>query len=275
MKKKSFRKKSDNLIPQRKRISKVTPSIRCYIRNYVIRRINFKYKLLIKNIKKKYDVMISKSYIYSLLKQMNIKNKKIYYKLLPKNKQKRNEQIKLFKKKIKNIPMDQIISLDETSIDTHINYKYGWGLKGKTIRIKQISNRKRYTVICAIDYNKILHIKIILGSANGEIFLDFIKSLINAKIKNKKTYILLDNARIHHYKLLTEYVNTINNVEFIYNVTYSPESNPIEKIFNESKKYMKDSHITNINILKKIRLSFGNISKSNINNYYKKSLNFY
>ena len=267
--------KLNNLTPKRQRVSKIISSAKCYIRNYVVQRINFKYKFLIRNIKKRYNIIISKSHIYNLLKKMNINRKKICYKLMPINIQKRKQQIKLFKNKIKNIPMNEIVSLDETSIDTHINHKYGWGLKGKIIRIKQIANRKRYTVICAIDYNKVLHIKIILGSANGEIFIDFIKNLIQYKIKNKKTYILLDNAKIHHYKPLIEYVNTIDNVEFIYNVTYSPESNPIEKIFNESKKYMKDNNITNINILRKIRLSFNNISKLNINNCYKKSLNYY
>ena len=67
----------------------------------------------------------------------------------------------------------------------------------------------------------------------------------------------------------------IKNIEIIYNVPYSPESNPIEKVFNEIKKYLKDNCITNKNIVKMIKKSINNIKKGNLLKYFIKSINFY
>ena len=51
----------NNLYPKRKRQSKILPNIVCYIRNYVLHRVNFKYKKLLNMIKNKYKTTISKS----------------------------------------------------------------------------------------------------------------------------------------------------------------------------------------------------------------------
>ncbi len=46
----------------------------------------------------------------------------------------------------------------------------------------------------------------------------------------------MDNARIRHNKILKEYMMN-NNINSIYNIPYSPEYNPIEKIFIINLKY--------------------------------------
>ena len=59
-------------------------------------------------------------------------------------------------------------------------------------------------IICAINNKKIIHFKIIKGSANANIFKNFLEELIQKGIHNK--YLLLDNARIHHAKLVKDYI---------------------------------------------------------------------
>ena len=68
-----------------------------------------------------------------------------------------------------------MISIDETSIDSNICNSRGWSKSGAKITMEKESNRVRYTVVSAISCNKIVHNKIIKGSCNGEIFLEFIK----------------------------------------------------------------------------------------------------
>ena len=64
--------------------------------------------------------------------------------------------IKEFKEKIRNIKLKEIISIDETSVDTNMTPIYGWGKKGKKIIIKNAIPKKRYTLICAINKNKVI-----------------------------------------------------------------------------------------------------------------------
>ena len=264
----------DNLDRSAIRKRKITAEIKCYIRAYVIARISFEYKLLIKAIKRKFKISIGKSSIYNALKEMHISRKMINNKIIYTNKRKRNQQIKAFIKNIKKINIKDIISLDETSIDSHISNTYGWGLIGKKITIHKKHNRIRYTVTCKITHDKIFHIQIVKKSANANTFLEFIKTIADKLNKDKITYILLDNARIHHSKIVKAYVQTIDHIKFIYNVPYSPEYNPIEKVFGEAKRLIKNNQITNQNIIQKIISGFKRINQKSFINYYNKCLLF-
>jgi len=191
------------------------------------------------------------------------------------NPEKRIPLIKAFRNHVKDIPIENIISIDETSIDTHIENNKGWSKRGVKLTSIKTYKRIRYTVISSVGFNKVIHNEIIKGSCNGDIFLDFIKGVIKKLPKTTNWGFILDNARIHHYKKLKEYLNKVDNVKIIYNVPYSPESNPIEKVFNEIKNTLKNIPINEGNIIKEINRSFLCIKKENLNNYFKKSINFY
>jgi hypothetical protein len=92
---------------------------------------------------------------------------------------------------------------------------------------------------------------------------------------NQKWSLLIDNARIHYYWKFKNYINKCGNINIIYNVPYSPESNPIEKVFKEIKNNLKNESINNHNIERKIIRSFNIVKNENIINYFKKSINFY
>lgn len=125
----------------------------------------------------------------------------------------------------------------------------------------------------AISNNQIIHQKIVKGSFNGELFLKFIKEL-SKKLKSTgdKKYILLDNARIHHYRKVKEFINNETKINLIYNIPYTPETNPIERVFSDVKKNLRNKKIDNDNIVGEINKSIKNINVNNFKAYYEKSL---
>jgi len=266
------RDKNNNLQEKAKynKISKYTPAIKCYIRVYVLRNKIFNCNKLISLLKKQFNISASKTSIYEILKYMDLTRKRICKKFYYGNQIKHREKLKNFKNKIKTISMDNIISIDETSIDTRIIPIYGWNKKGKKLEMKVHALKKRYTVICAISNEKIVHYEIINGSANAEIFKTFIENL-NNKIDNK--YLLLDNARIHHSQIIKKYIMTTNN-ELLFNVPYTPKYNPIEHIFailkNNLRKLKTNNNSTKLQ--QNIKKIINRIPKKFINNCYKKSL---
>ena len=188
----------------------------------------------------------------------------------------RKNQIETFNKLIKNAikksSMNNIISIDETSIDTHIGNNKGWSKFGS--KITKINNhpRIRYSLITAVSNKKIIHYEIIKKSVNGESFLNFIKAVVN-KLDIYNTYhIILDNARIHYYGKFLKYMNKKKHIELIYNIPYTPETNPIECVFNDVKRYIKNKPINNSNIINEIKKSLGTIKKKNLDSYFKNSL---
>ena len=131
------------------------------------------------------------------------------------------------------------------------------------------SVRIRFTIICAISNKKIIAYKIIKGSSKATDFLDFIKNDLEGQ-HNK--YFLLDNARIHHAKIVKNYINDTSN-KLLFNVPYYPEFNPIEKVFSIFKKILseKDNN-TSSKLLHNISVAFLSIKKKLLKKFFNKSL---
>ena len=223
--------------------------------------------MLISLLKKKYDITASKTSIYEILKHMNLTRKRVKKKVInPKLNMK--ELKKIFRQKVKSINKNDIISIDEMSIDTNLLPLYGWSIKGKKLELETPINKKRYTVICGMSNNKIIHYDIIKDSANAIDFKNFIMNVIN-KSPNIK-YLLVDNARIHHSHIVLDYINTTNK-ELLFNVPYTPEYNPIEHLFSKVKGLLRTKSSNLLINLKKI---LSNILPDELNNYFNYSLNF-
>lgn len=246
---------------------KITTNIKLYIRWYVIKYYNFNYKKLLVAIYRKYKIHISKTSLYNILKQLNITRKKIYKPRIYKRKTTVKERKKLLKQTMKNIGIENIICIDETSFDTSVSPIYGWSKAGHKIEKAVNAVRKRYSIISAISNNKIISIKAISGSANGEVFLKFIKNIIN---ENGNVHIFLDNARIHHYTKLKEYIDTTKST-LIYNIPYCPKYNPIEIVFSKVKNMVRNKTNNQSNLIKNINNAFNKITKNDLNNFYNKS----
>ena len=73
------------------------------------------------------------------------------------------------------------------------------------------------------------------GTIDGIKFLEFVKRLVFNK--KKKIFLILDNARIHHSKLLAAWLNkNKDKIEVYFIPPYSPELNPDERV-NADVKY--------------------------------------
>ena len=178
----------------------------------------------------------------------------------------------MFKKSIKKISLNKIVSIDESHFNNEISAIYGWSLKGEEIRDKlHIKKKVRYSLLCAVSNKKVVHYIVVKGSVNSEIFKQFIKDL-NTKITNN-SYFLLDNARIHHSKIVKEYIEKTTH-KLIFNAPYCPEYNPIEKVFSKVKNLvrMKSNNKDPNKLKKNIQVALNKITRNDLQNYFQKSL---
>lgn len=209
------------------KVSKYTNDVKEYICDYVLRKINFDCNKLIRLINKRFGIDSKKSMIYNILKDRKISRKRIKVKTRICKKLELRKKKKELQKQINTIKKENIISIDESSIDMHTHSQYGWSKKGNPIEVQKIKQRKRFSIISAISIKKIINTKIVKGSVNAEIFTEFIKEVVD-KIKDNKV-LFMDNARIHHSKIFKAYSGIIRN-KVIYNVPYCSELNPIEMV---------------------------------------------
>ena len=93
-------------------------------------------------------------------------------------------------------------------------------------------------------------------------------NFINSISKTKKTTILMDNARIHHAKIVKETIKN-NKLKVIYGIPYYSKYNPIEYIFSLLRKEIQNDRCNSeIEIINTINKFIININKNTITNTY-------
>ena len=217
-------------------------------------------------------LQISRQYLSDIIRDNNITRKRATFAHFPKTYkgQIRNEkqELKYFFEVIKQYKLDDIISIDETSISTSLSFNYCRNSLGKRCIIKSDNNFKfkKFSLLVAIDNKKCISYKLYdKGSVNGNRFNEFLKDLCS-NIKNK--LIILDNGKIHKTEETKNIIKNSGNF-LLYTCPYHPRLNCIEQWFNQVKHYMKiyksnDFPELNSNLKK----SINNINKDNYKNYF-------
>lgn len=155
-----------------------------------------------------------------------------------------NQQLKDFYKEIKKYRLDDIICIDETSINALQKRKHCYSDVGKRCVITTTSQDvfKRYTAIMAISTSGVegwtLYEK---GGIDTDRLVAFLEEFITTKYKNK--LIILDNASSHKNERIRDLINKHNKV--LYAVPYQHFTNAIENFFSVFKsKLQKKAGIT-------------------------------
>lgn len=226
-------KNTENNKKQTRKKRKMTPDIENFIIQNIDNVINTKMmSVLIKN---KFDIYISDRTIAKILKDNNF-----VYKRVSKLHKVSVEEKKQFYKKIENIPKEKLMALDETGFSTgQLQRRFKWCQKNEMPTMDNFKVCNNISSMAIIGYNEgLLCHKEIEVSYNRDEMLLFLKENIE-KIKGKE-FLILDNVRFHHTKIVIDYLKEIN-ITPIFITRYSPEQNPIEYIFSIVKRYLRES----------------------------------
>lgn len=250
--------------------NKITPHIIDFIVSYVKEKKIFSIKKLRQLIFDKFIVTISKSHLYYILKRNNLTYKQMQKFKADIDSEKFKEDKIILQQQITNARRN-IISIDETSIELGLRPNKGWSIKNTRCPFKVTNKRQRFSLVMAVNKSKIIAVNIVRGSYNGESFQSFIEK--NVIPKSKKASLLMDNARIHHYKKFKQFMAD-NNKNIIYNVPYCPSYNPIEYVFNLLKMEIRKQFIDTLKQLETFISSFiKKINNNGLHNFFNKSFN--
>ena len=219
---------------------------------------------------------MSKTHLGNIIKYANLTYKKVQITHRPDTRYHKpinyDEEYKKFYSKIKKYNLDDIISIDETSISIGIHPSHGREEIGK--RLDKITKDNKvfvkYTLIMAITTKGVLDwILYEKGGSDHCRLIEFIKQFIEGK-KNK--LILMDNASCHRNQEVKDFIVKSKN-DYVYVLGYHHFQNPIEKFFNQLKYYMKRDEPMSYDLIKKsIRKAIKNIELKSYVNYFKSSL---
>jgi len=123
---------------------------------------------------------------------------------------------------------------DETGIRNTSQYGRSYAPKGKTPVRKTMAKRISLNMISTVTNQGKVRFMTYEGTMNAQRFIVFLKRLI--KGSNRKIYLILDNLKVHHSKLVKAWVEkNTDEIELFYLPSYSPEINPDEYLNNDLK----------------------------------------
>jgi len=123
---------------------------------------------------------------------------------------------------------------DETGIRNTSQYGRSYAPKGKTPVKETLAKRLSLNMISTITNQGKVRFMTYKGTMNAQRFIVFLKRLVEGA--NKKLFIILDNLRVHHSKIVKKWVEeNKDKIEIFYLPSYSPELNPDEYLNNDLK----------------------------------------
>ena len=125
---------------------------------------------------------------------------------------------------------------DESSIRDYQAIHYAWYHKGKQKIIPTHGKHESAKLFGTVDYESCEVYVQEYQQNNAEAFLDFLDKILK-KYPGRKIVMVLDNARIHYANLLQPFLKRHDyQLELLFLPPYSPNLNPVEKIWGWLKK---------------------------------------
>ena len=143
-----------------------------------------------------------------------------------------------FWEKIRSIPPEDLVFIDESGLNLAFTRLYARALKGQRARGDSPSKRgKNVSTIGAISEKEIIASINILGAANGIIFEAFIITMVVPKLW-KGAHVVVDNSTIHKGIEIEKAIEEVG-AKLIFLPPYSPEFNPIENLWSKVKSSLR------------------------------------
>ena len=218
------------------------------------------------------DLDISRQYLSNILRDNNITRKRATFKHFPKtyrgNIRNEQEELKEFFDVINKFKLDDIISIDETSVSTSLTHNYCRAFLGDRCVKKTTNNEvfKKYSLVVAIDNKECIASELYdKGAVNADRFNEFLTKICN-KVKGK--LFVLDNGQIHKKESTKQIIRESGNF-LLYTCPYHPRLNSIEQFFNQMKHFVKlDKPNTFTELDNSVKTSIKKIKEEHYENYF-------
>jgi transposase len=138
------------------------------------------------------------------------------------------EKRQTFLDEIKDTPLNELVYLDESGINSNLQREFGWSYRGEKIH-GEVSGkiRKRFSIIAALNGKDIKAPFIFEGYTDTEVFNNWIAACLVPELKPGQT-VILDNASFHKSPKTKSLIEAAG-CYLKYLPTYSPDFNPIEQ----------------------------------------------
>ena len=143
---------------------------------------------------------------------------------------------------ISGINAEHLVFLDESGINTNLTRLYAHTLRWeRAVDSAPLNTPITTTVLSSIRLDGTTISTTYQGGTTAERFREYIETLLIPSLK-KEDLVVMDNMRSHHAKIVTEYLDKAE-ISYIYLPPYSPDLNPIEKMWSKMKAFLRKQKV--------------------------------
>ena len=134
----------------------------------------------------------------------------------------------------------KLLYLDETGFEATTERQYGLAAIGKRVHDTRVGSIRKRTSLIAAWCNKYISAPMLFeGTCNTNVFNTWIEKFLCPEL-DKETVVIMDNATFHK-SAETKTLIEDTGATLLFLPPYSPDLNPIEKVFGTLKRIRSES----------------------------------
>ena len=168
----------------------------------------------------------------------------------------------------KTLPAEHLVFLDESGINIGMVRRYGRALGGKRVVDRSPLNKPRgTTVLAAIRTDGVFAQSNYQGGMTTEKFLQYIRETLAPQLR-PGDIVIMDNLSSHHTPQVAELIRQAG-AGLLHLPPYSPDMNPIEKLWSKLKAYLRKCRALTLDVLEQaLRAAFSCVTASDCRNWF-------
>ena len=179
--------------------------------------------------------------------------------------QKRNEWVQM----ISEAEPDKLVFLDESGVNTNMTRHYGRAVgKERAVDHTPENTPTNTTILSSIRLNGETAYTTYSGGTTGDRFVEYLENVLIPTLHDGDI-VIMDNMRSHHVKKVSEVLQKAK-IQLLYLPPYSPDFNPIEKMWSKMKAIMRKMKIRDETLLSAaVKTALGNVRISDCKGWFR------
>ena len=139
---------------------------------------------------------------------------------------------------ISGFKASDLVFLDESGCNTDMTRRYAYSLGGsRTVDSAPLSKPKNTTILSSIQLDGTLRYTTFSGGTTVERFKRYLETDLLPHL-NGNSVLIMDNMKSHHAKAVKNLLDS-SEIRYISLPPYSPDLNPIEKLWSKVKSFLR------------------------------------
>ena len=139
---------------------------------------------------------------------------------------------------ISGFKASNLVFLDESGCNTDMTRRYAYSLGGsRAVDSAPLSKPKNTTILSSIQLDGTLRYTTFSGGTTVEKFKQYLENNLLPYL-NRDSVLVMDNMKSHHAKAVKDLLDS-SGIRYIYLPPYSPDLNPIEKLWSKVKSFLR------------------------------------